>query len=184
MRLACFVLLLFSLVGAKANAQAGYTLEARCAAAYRADDTRGQIKWCKAAADRAAAEAQHSTTFWLWAGLEMEGVDLLDLSIAYNSAGDPLNAYTTAIRSRAALQAVRFHCPLYAMRDLATEPLRRVNDLINLYESPASPVLAWRPFRRTSRSVVARTMPATGRSGVARYTARRVPRDRALGGFE
>jgi hypothetical protein len=136
------LVVLFALMGVRAIAQTGHTLEARCEAAYRADDTRGQIKWCKAAADRAAAQARRSTTFWHWAALDIEGVDLLDLSIAYNSAGDPLNAYETAIRSRTVLREVRFHCPLYAMRDLATDPLRRVNDLINLYESPASPVPA------------------------------------------
>lgn len=143
MRLSCGLLLLFAIMGAVANAQTGLTLQARCEAAYRADDTHAQIKWCKAAADREAAQVARSKTFWHWAALDIEGVDLLDLSIAYNSAGDPVNAYVTALRSRAALQEVRFHCPLQAMRDLAKEPLRRVNDLINLYESPASPVPAY-----------------------------------------
>jgi hypothetical protein len=142
MRLLCFLFMLFALMGTRAIAQTGHTLEARCEAAYRADDTPGQIKWCKVAADRAAAQARRSTTFWHWAALEIEGVDLLDLSIAYNSAGDPVDAYDAAIRSRTALRDVRFHCPLYALRDLATDPLRRVDDLINLYESPASPVPA------------------------------------------
>ena len=89
-----------------------------------------------------AAIAQRDTEFWHWAALEMEGVDLLDLSIAYNSAGDQVNAYKTPVRSPTALREVRFHSPLYVLRDLATEPLRRVNYLINLYESAASPVPA------------------------------------------
>jgi hypothetical protein len=136
------ILLLLALLGATPGPEPNYELERRCEAAFRADDARAQIRWCKAAADKYAAIAQRDTEFWHWAALEMEGVDLLDLSIAYNSAGDPVDAYETAIRSRTALREVRFHCPLYAMRDLATEPLRRVNDLINLYESPASPVPA------------------------------------------
>ncbi|HEY1682799.1 MAG TPA: hypothetical protein VGF98_14230 [Candidatus Tumulicola sp.] len=142
MRLFCVLMLLLALASTGANAQTPHDFQARCGAAYRADDTSGQIRWCKAAADRYAALARRSTTFWHWAALEIEGVDLADLSIAYNSVGDPVNAYKTAIRSRTALREVRFHCPLFAMRDLATEPLRRVNDLINLYESPASPVPA------------------------------------------
>lgn len=137
-----WVLSVLALLGATPAPSINYELERRCEAAFRADDTRGQIKWCKAAADKYAAIARRETEFWHWAALEMEGVDLLDLSIAYNSAGDPIDAYRTAIRSRSALREVRFHCPLYAMRDLATEPLRRVNDLINLYESAASPVPA------------------------------------------
>jgi hypothetical protein len=142
MRLSSVLIVLLALASSRANAQTPHEFQARCEAAFHADDTRGQIKWCKAASDRYALLAQRSSTFWHWAALVIGGVDLLDLSIAYNTVGDPVNAYKAAIRSRTALREFRFHCPLFAMRALATEPLRRVNDLINLYESPASPIPA------------------------------------------